>query len=108
MERMRRLGKWTGLVLCGLLLALLASEGCTRQFFRKAADLEVDQVMAEKDKYPAWKIEQFHVHPDPRARCADPTDPDRPTMPPDDPAARDLSPNPQKPGKAGVARVEGP
>ena len=63
-----RLGKLSVLGLGGLLLALLASEGCTRQFFRKAADREVDQVLAEKDKYPAWKIEQFHVHPDPRAR----------------------------------------
>ena len=28
-------------------------------------------------------------------------------MPPDDPASYDLSPNPQKPGKAGIARIEG-
>ncbi len=49
----------------------------------------------------------MHVYPDSRARFADPTNPDRPPMPPDDPAAYDLSPNPQKPGKPGVARVEG-
>jgi hypothetical protein len=83
------------------------SGGCTRRFFRQRADQEVSTVLAEKDKYPPWKIEQFHVYPDPRARFADPTNPDRPPMPPDDPAAYDLSPNPQKPGKAGVAQVSG-
>jgi outer membrane protein TolC len=81
--------------------------GCTRRFFRNRADREVAEVLTDKDKYPAWRIEQFHVYPDPRARFADPSNPDRPPMPPDDPAAHDLSPNPQKPGKAGVARTEG-
>src|SRR5262249_5254833 len=38
---------------------------------------------------------------------ADPTNPDRPPMPPDDPGAWNLSPHPQRPGKPGVARVEG-
>src|SRR5262249_35549836 len=42
-----------------------------------------------------------------RARFADPTNPDRPPMPPDDEAAWALSPHPQKPGKSGVATVEG-
>jgi outer membrane protein TolC len=86
---------------------VLSLSGCTRNFFRKRADEEVDAVLVEKDKYPAWKIDQFHVYPDPRARFADPTNPDRPPMPPDDPAAYDLSPNPQRPGKAGVAAVKG-
>src|SRR5262249_15631600 len=73
----------------------------------KQADKEVEHVLAEKDQYPEWKIENFHVYPDPRARFADPTNPDRPPMPPDDPAAWDLSPHPQKPGKAGTKLVEG-
>src|SRR5262249_30356145 len=60
----------------------------------------------EKNQVPGAPIEQYHVYPDPRARFADPTCPDRPPMPPDDPAAHDLSPNPQKAGKAGVARIE--
>jgi Outer membrane efflux protein len=93
-----------------LLLALCAAallSGCTRHFFRDHADEEVDSVLAEKDKYPDWQIDQFHVYPDPRARFADGTNPDRPPMPPDDPATREISPNPQKPGKAGVASVEG-
>jgi outer membrane protein TolC len=87
--------------------SLVGNAGCTRHFFRKKADEEVAEVLAEKDKYPDWRIEQFHVYPDPRARFADPTNPDRPPKPPDDPAAYDLSPNPQRPPKAGVAEVEG-
>src|SRR5262245_29049065 len=80
---------------------------CTRRFFRQAADREVNEVLSEKDQYPAWGIQQFHIYPDPRARFADPTNPDRTPVPPDDPAAFDLSPRPQRPGHAGVARVEG-
>jgi hypothetical protein len=115
MEEHTQTGKpgWMGRlpypVFC-LTLALwcaVGSSGCTRQFFRKRADEEVGEVLAEKDRNPAWKIEQWHVYPDPRARFADPTNPDRPPKPPDDPAAYDLSPNPQKAGKAGVERVEG-
>jgi outer membrane protein TolC len=93
-----------GLALAG---SLAFAEGCTRRFYRHRADEEVSTVLAEKDKYPAWAIEQWHVYPDPHARFADPTNPDRPPRPPDDPAAYDLSPNPQKVPHAGIALVEG-
>jgi len=96
------------LFMCILLGGLtVAGGGCTRPFYRKQADKEVNEVLAEKDRYPNWAIEQYHVYPDPRARFADPTDPDHPPMPPDDPAAWDMSPHPQKPGKAGTAMVGG-
>jgi len=98
--------RWAvSLALAAVLLA--DSAGCTRRYFRDDADKEVSEVMAQKDKYPAWKIENWHVYADPRARFADPSNPDRPPKPPDDPAAYDLSPNPQKPGHAGVERIEG-
>src|SRR5437763_2323216 len=94
-----------------LLLALTAGAlqngGCTRPFYRKKADKEVAEILAQKDKYPDWAIENWHVYADPLARFADSSDPDHPPKPPDDPAAYDLSPNPQKPGKAGIARIEG-
>ena len=110
----RKLGKrWTDLslgagawFLMSLALALVPA-GCTRRFYRDAADREVGSVLADKDKVPDWRIEQYHVYPDPRARFADPTNPDRPPMPPDDPAAHGSAPNPQKPGHAGVGRIEG-
>lgn len=94
---------------CCLLLALFcaAAPGCTRRFFRKAADKEVDATLAEKDHNEAWQIENYHVYPDPRSRFADPTNPDRPPMPPDDPDVRAHAPNPQKPGKAGIDYIEG-
>jgi hypothetical protein len=81
--------------------------GCTRPFFRNRADNEVGEILAQKDKYPDWKIDNWHVYPDPRSRFADPTNPDHPPKPPDDPAAYDLSPNPQKAKKVGIARIEG-
>jgi hypothetical protein len=90
-----------------LLVCLALTAGCTRKFYRTRADVEVSEVLSEKDHCPPWSLEEFHVYPDPRARYADPTNPDRPPMPPDDPAAHDMSPNPQKPGKAGISRVEG-
>jgi hypothetical protein len=95
--------------LCGGLVVTLAvsSHGCTRRFYRDQADKEVADVLAEKDKYPQWKIENSHVYADPRARFSDPSNPDRPPMPPDDVAAYDLSPHPQHPGKDGVKRIEG-
>jgi hypothetical protein len=103
-------GPWQGgrfLLVAVLAAELLAGVGGCRSFYRKAADKEVSEVLAEKDRYPQWKIEQFHVYPDPRARFADPTNPDRPPKPPDDPAAFDLSPNPQKAKHVGIAKVVG-
>src|SRR5262249_5405337 len=50
----------------------------------------------------------YHVYPNPQARFADDTNPDRPPMPPDDPASAEMAPNPQKPPhKAGVQLIEG-
>ncbi len=100
---------WRPTLNLALAAGLIAQTGgCTRPFFRKRADEEVAEVLAQKDKYPDWKIDNWHIYPDPKARFADPTNPDHPPMPPDDPAAYALSPNPQKPPhKDGVERVEG-
>src|SRR6516164_5474312 len=107
--RIRKLlALWRPALNLALAAGLLADfAGCTRSYYRKSADEEVAEVLAQKDKYPAWAIQNWHVYPDPRARFADPTNPDRPPMPPDDPAAYCMSPNPQKPKHVGVARVEG-
>lgn len=93
------------LALTGGLLAPLA--GCTRAFYRKRADQEVEEVLSNKDCIEEWKIENWHVFPDPLARFAMVGDPDRPAMPPDDPAAYKLSPNPQHIPCAGIERQEG-
>src|SRR5262245_11225223 len=104
-RKLRSGRRWLCLTLC--LTLLLQSMGCTRRFFRTRADGEVESILTEKDQYPQWQIDSFHVYPDARARFADPSNPDRPFMPPDDPAAYELSPHPQKAGKGGVKRIEG-
>jgi hypothetical protein len=102
------LSAWRPALNLALAAGLLAeSSGCTRRYYREDADKEVGEILAQKDKYPDWKIENWWVYPDPRSRFADPTNPDRPPKPPDDPAAYALAPNPQKPGHAGVERLEG-
>lgn len=104
---------WSGrLIRCGAtaLVALLvvAGIGCTRRFYRNQADRDVAGVIAGKDVFPDWKIENYNgAYPDARARFSDPTNPDRPPMPPDDPAAKMLGPNPQKPRHAGIGSFEG-
>jgi hypothetical protein len=85
----------------------LSVSGCTRRFYRNRADLEVADILTDKDQFADWQIEQYHVYPDPRARFADDTNPDRPPMPPDDPASAEMAPNPQKPHHAGVGLIEG-
>ncbi|MSR30792.1 MAG: hypothetical protein EXR99_04725, partial [Gemmataceae bacterium] len=81
--------------------------GCSRRFFRNRADQDVQQILATKDFFPTWKIENYHVNPDPRSRFASVGNPDRPPTPPDDPAAMSTAPNPQTPGKSGIAHMEG-
>jgi hypothetical protein len=102
----RRLG-WVLLFLALSLAELFSLSGCTRRFFRRRADAEVDELLAEKDRYPQWKIDSYYVYPHPLSRFADPTNPDRPPMPPDDPAAWDLSPHPQRPLLKGYANWQG-
>lgn len=92
----------------GVLLALVmvvVGPGCTRKFFRQYADDDVAGVLTQKNVFPAWQIQNWHVYPDPRARFADPSRPDRPPYPADDYAARVLAPNPQAPTKKSGAGV---
>lgn len=81
--------------------------GCTRKFFRERADIDAMAMIHEKDQDPRWRLTNYYVYPDSRARFADWSNPDRPPMPPDDQAAQALSPIPQKPGKPGVAYIVG-
>ncbi len=91
-----------------LLLAIVLLAGCSRKHFRERADAEVTNIMAQKDIFPDWKVENWHVYPDERARFADPSNPDNPPYPADDYPAWLLSPNPQRPNKkSGTGRHEG-
>src|SRR5262245_51124920 len=99
--------RWVRLILVGWLLpSLLAGPGCTRRFYHEQADKDVAHLLSTKGNDPRWSLEDYQVVPDDRARFADPSHPDYPPMPPDDPAAKAYSPNPQKP-KHGVGLFEG-
>ena len=90
------------------LAGLLAAPGCTRHDFRQRADKDVEGIITQKNVFPAWQVKNWNAYPNPDARFADNSNPDRPPYPPDDYAARLLSPNPQKPTKrSGVGRVDG-
>ncbi len=90
-------------------LTLVFGPGCARYNYRERADKDVTGTITQKNVFPDWQVKKdWHVYPDPRARFADQTNPDRPPYPPDDYAARLLSPNPQRPTKkSGVGRVDG-
>lgn len=83
------------------ILGFLALAGCSRLHYRERADREVDGIMAQKDIFPDWRIQNWHVYPDSRARFASCDDPDHPPYPPDDYPAWLLSPNPQRPTRRG-------
>jgi hypothetical protein len=88
-------------------IGLAAAAGCSREHYRARADKDVEAVISQKNIFPDWKVENWHAYPDPRARFADPSNPDAPPYPPDDYAAYVSSPNPQRPGRGGAGRYEG-
>ena len=88
-------------------IAVVTVAGCSRQAFRERTDKDVEAIISQKNVVPQWQVQNWHVYPDPRARFADPSNPDFPPYPPDDYAAKVLSPNPQRPGRGGVGRHEG-
>jgi outer membrane protein TolC len=69
-----------------LLVVVLAS-GCSRAFYRRSADRETYQAIAQHSDEARWPIASADVTPPPASRLHDPFNPDRPPMPPDDPAA---------------------
>jgi len=85
----------------------LATVGCSRENFRIRADKDVEAVISQKNIFPNWQVENWHVYPDSRSRFADCSSPDYPAYPPDDYAAWLTAPNPQHPGRGGTGRYEG-
>ncbi len=74
---------WLSLCLCTL---MLASSGCTRAWWRKQADDEVQVTVAEKNGY----FDNGEVTPPADSRLFDPFDPDCEPLPPDDPTSHQL------------------
>ena len=72
------------------LLACLALVGCNRAHYRRQADRDAVELIREKENHPHWQLPEINVYVDPRSRMFDPFNPDRPPLPPDDPASHAL------------------
>ncbi len=83
--RLMSTSHWRRSITIAILIALLP--GCSRQFWRRQADLDVYEAQTEKLMDPRWALPRIDVTPDPRSRFFDPYDPDKPPLPPDDPWA---------------------
>jgi outer membrane protein TolC len=71
-----------------LVVSVLAlSLGCTRAFYRRQADKETYCAIDQRDHDPRWDLPNVNITPPVESRLHDPFNPDRPPMPPDDPAA---------------------
>jgi hypothetical protein len=70
-----------------LVSVVIAVSGCSRTGHRLQADREAYNVIAERNVDPRWHADDYSIEIDPRSRYFDPCDPDRPPMPPDDPAS---------------------
>jgi hypothetical protein len=73
-----------------LLLAALASTGCTRTFWRRQADIDAYALVREKATHPHWRLPNYTISVDPRSRMYDPYLVDCSPLPPDDPTAHQL------------------
>ncbi len=88
-------------------LAIGATTGCTREFYRQWANQDVSEAVFEKSRDPRWRLDVFSIEPPAMSRFADPYDPDTPPAPPDDFATQALSPVPQWPSQRLLLPVEG-
>ena len=80
--------QWRRKLTLGLACWLACSlAGCSRLVYRLAADKEVKYLVEQKSNDPRWQFHSYTIGMDPRARYFDPTDPDGPPMPYDDPAS---------------------
>jgi hypothetical protein len=68
---------------------IITASGCSRTEHRLQADREAYDVIAERNDDPRWHAADYSIEIDPRSRYFDPCDPDRPPMPPDDPASHE-------------------
>jgi outer membrane protein TolC len=61
--------------------------GCSRAFYRRSADRETYAAIEERVCDPRWPVANIGLDRPQQSRLYDPYSPDRPPMPPDDPAA---------------------
>jgi outer membrane protein TolC len=61
--------------------------GCTRSFYRDQADRDSYGAIQQRNHDPRWQAPYISVDASPQSRFYDPFNPNRPPLPPDDPAA---------------------
>jgi hypothetical protein len=61
--------------------------GCHPGWYRQQADDDAARLIQEKASDPRWALPQYGIQIDSRSRMFDPTNPDCPPMPPDDPGS---------------------
>ncbi|HJZ94333.1 MAG TPA: TolC family protein [Gemmataceae bacterium] len=71
----------------GLLLLLTLLVGCTRAHYRMSADREVYPILDDRAGAVGFATDRAAIEAAPVSRLADPTNPDKPPRPPDDPVA---------------------
>jgi hypothetical protein len=77
----------TALVLLSL---FVTSTSCTRPYYRRQADREVNCIIDHKSMALGSAPGEFRIDVDPKSRMFDPNSPDCPPMPPDDPISHQL------------------
>jgi len=74
-----------------VIVVLIAAQfGCSRSHYRLRADREVYCLVESGSTDPRWPLENYTINPDPRSRFYDPSPPDCPPMPVDDPVSHQL------------------
>lgn len=107
-QRSQSTSTHTGLsCLFASVMAICLITGCARTFYREQADGQVDALLAAKSADDRWPLINYWVYPHPLSRFADVDNPDKPSMPPDDPAAWFTAPKPQKPSHIGYSEGTG-
>lgn len=72
---------------CLFAFALLSAVGCSRAAYRRRADRDANNLVAQKANNPHWAIPFYRPMTTPDSRMFDPYNPDKEPLPPDDPAA---------------------
>ena len=73
-----------------ILATLVAVPSCTRPYYRRQADREVNCIIDTRRWRSARRRAQFRIDVDPKSRMFDPNSPDCPPMPPDDPISHQV------------------
>lgn len=80
----------TLLIVAALGALLTGSTGCKRAYYRQQANDEVYNLLDHVASDPRWPLDRISIEVDERSRFYDPSNPDHPPMPPDDPTAHKL------------------